>query len=158
MNNCLNGLNPVASRKYPPADRESHNAFCVTEKWTLVRGATGKPVKHHRTYELTLWDGRVLRTRISRPINSSEYGPQLWSHILKQQLEITAEEFRCCVNDGKLPDRGFAPLEAPPQSLPLYLLRELMKLGMSEQEALKLTPAEADKKRSEILTKGQRAI
>jgi hypothetical protein len=151
MNKCLNGSNLVASKKYPPADRESHDAFCVTEEWTLVRGATGKPVTHHRTFELTLWDGRILRTRISRPINTSQYGPQLWSHILKQQLEVTVEEFWSCVNKGQLPDRGFAPLEAPPQSIPLFLLRELMKLGVSEEEALKLTPAQAAEKRAELL-------
>jgi hypothetical protein len=151
MNKCLNGSILVASKKYPPADRESHDTFCVTEGWTLVRGATGKPVTHHRTYELTLWDGRILRTRISRPINSSQYGTQMWSHILKQQLEVTVEEFWSCVNDGQLPDRGFAPLEAPPQSIPLFLLKELMKLGVSEKEALAMTPAQAAEKRVELL-------
>ena len=146
----MNGLSQVASRKYPPADRESHNTFCVTEEWTLVRGATGKPVQHHRTYELTLWDGKVLRTRISRPINSTEYGPKLWTFILKQQLEVTQEEFWVCVQQGTVPDRGFAPHVAPDQSLPLFLLRELMKLGVSEQEALALTPVQAEAKRAEL--------
>jgi hypothetical protein len=74
----------------------------------------------------------------------------LWSHILKHQLEVTQQEFWACVHEGTLPDRGFAPLEAPEQSLPLYLLRELMKLGVSEQEALALTPAEAEQKRAEL--------
>lgn len=140
----------MASRKFPPADRKSHDTFCVTEVWTLVRGATGKLVQHHRTYELTLWDGRVLRTRISRPINSSGYGPQLWSFILKQQLEVTQEEFWACVQEGAVPDRGFASHVAPEQSLPLYLLRELMRLGVSEQEALTLTASQAEKKRAEL--------
>ena len=147
----MNGSRQVASNTYPPADRESHDAFCRTEGWTLVRGATGKPVSHHRTYEITLWDGRVLRTRISRPINTSEYGPHMWSHILKQQLEVTQEEFWNCVRDKTLPDRGFEPLTAPPQSLPLFLLRELMRLGVSEQDALSYTPAEAARKRAELL-------
>jgi hypothetical protein len=105
---------------------------------------------HHRTYEITLWDGRVLRTRISRPINSSEYGPRLWSHILTQ-LEVTQEEFWGCVRERKAPDRGFAPITAPAQSLPLFLLRELMNLGVSEEEALQLTPAQAAQKRVELL-------
>lgn len=140
----------MASKKYPPGNRESHDEFCVTEDWTLVRGARGMPVQHHRTYELTLWDGKVLRTRISRPINSTEYGFQMWSHILKHQLEVSQKEFWACVNEGTLPDRGNSPLQAPDQSLPLFLLKELIKLGVSEQEALTLTPAEAELRRAEL--------
>lgn len=75
----------------------------------------------------------------------------MWSHILKQQLEVTQEEFWNCVRDKTLPDRGFEPLTAPPQSLPLFLLRELMQLGVSEQDALTYTPAEAAEKRAELL-------
>ena len=97
----------------------------------------------------------MLRTRISRPINSSEYGPKLFSHILKNQLEVRQEEFWSCVRDSKLPDRGFEPMAAPAQSIPLFLLRELMRLGVSEQEALTYTPAEAAEKRAELLASGQ---
>ena len=79
----------------------------------------------------------------------------MWSHILKQQLEVTQEQFWKCVRDKTLPDRGFEPLTAPPQSLPLFLLRELMRLGVSEADALKLTPAEAVEKRAELLASGQ---
>lgn len=79
----------------------------------------------------------------------------MWSHILKQQLEVTQEKFWNCVRDKTLPDRGFEPLTAPPQSLPLFLLRELMRLGVSEADALKLTPAEAVEKRAELLASGQ---
>lgn len=140
------------ANKNPPGDRESHDAFCRTEGWNLVRGATGKTVTHHKTYEITLWDGRVLRTRISRPINSSEYGPRLWSHILKQQLEVTQEEFWDCVRNGKVPDRGFAPMPAPEHSIPLFLLKELIRLGVSEKDALALTPAEAARMRADLLT------
>jgi len=139
------------ANKYPPGDRDSHDTFCRTEGWTLVRGATGKTVSHHRTYEITLWDGRVFRTRISRPINSSEYGSRMWSHILKHQLEVTQEEFWTCVRMGEVPDRGFVAMQAPPQSIPLFLLKELMRLGLSEQEALGLSSAEAAEKRAELL-------
>lgn len=81
----------------------------------------------------------------------------MWAHILKQQLEVTQEEFWNCVREGQLPDRGFEPLTAPPQSLPLFLLRELMRLGVSEQEALRLTPAQAAEKRAELLANTQSA-
>lgn len=82
----------------------------------------------------------------------------MWSHILKQQLEVTQEEFWNCVRDKTLPDRGFEPLTAPPQSLPLFLLRELMRLGVSEQDALSYTPAEAARKRAELLAATEGAV
>ena len=42
-------------------------------------------------YELTLPDGRVLLTRISHPVNRETYGPSIWSHILREQLEGVRE-------------------------------------------------------------------
>lgn len=98
--------------KRPAPTREYHDQFCEIEKWELVRGATGRPVKHHRTYELALWDMRVLRTRISKPVDKTTYGPSVWSHILRQQLEVTPDESWACVSDGTLPDRG-APAATP---------------------------------------------
>lgn len=131
--------------KHPPATREDHDAFCATEVWDLVRGATGKPVTHHRTYELSLPDGRILRTRISRPINTSEYGKSMWSHILKTQLEVSVPVFRNCVNNAVLPNRGVTV--APEGALPLYLLRELIdRFGISPEEASRLTVQEAEKR------------
>lgn len=75
----------------------------------------------------------------------------MWSHILKHQLEVTQEEFWTCVRMGEVPDRGFVAMQAPPQSIPLFLLKELMRLGLSEQEALGLSSAEAAEKRAELL-------
>ena len=49
-------------------------------------------MKHHRTYELSLWDTRVLRARESKPVDKTTYQPSMWSHILRQQLEVTADE------------------------------------------------------------------
>lgn len=76
----------------------------------------------------------------------------MWSHILKHQLEVTQEEFWVCVRNGEAPDRGFVAMQAPPQSIPLFLLKELMRLGLSEQEALGLSPGEAAQKRAELLS------
>jgi hypothetical protein len=130
---------------YPPATREDHDTFCTTEKWDLVRGATGKPVTHHRTYELPLHDGRILRTRISRPINGSEYGKSLWSHILRNQLEVSARVFFDCAHGGILPDRG-VPV-APEGALPLYILRELIdRVGLTPEEASGFSLQEAEKR------------
>lgn len=139
------------SEKYPPGDRQNHDNFCTIEKWQLVSGAAGKPVKHHKTYELSLWDGRILRTRISRPINSSEYGPKLWSHILKFQLEVTAREFWACVKEKQLPIRQVAQVIEHPKAIPLFLVRELTALGVEEEKALSLSASEAAQLRDDLL-------
>lgn len=129
--------------KHPAATREHHDDFCVTEKWELVRGATGKPVRHHRTYELGLWDGRILRTRISKPVDSSVYSKAMWSHILREQLCVSTDEFWGCVNDEVLPDRGAPALRIGLDPLPLYLVKELGRYGVGASELDGLTPAQA---------------
>src|SRR4051794_41203434 len=60
------------------ATRDDHQRFCAVEGWVQVRNARGKPVRHHETYELSLFDGRILRTRISRPVNRTTYGPAMF--------------------------------------------------------------------------------
>ena len=129
---------------HPAATREHHDDFCTTEGWELVRGARGKPVNHHRTYRLALWDGRMLRTRISRPVNSAVYAPSMFTHILRHQLEVTDGTFWACVSDGVLPDRGApTPPEPAREPVSLYLVRALAEFGVTENEVLELTNAEA---------------
>lgn len=132
--------------KHPAATREHHDDFCVIEKWALVRGATGKPVNHHRTYELNLWDGSILRTRISRPVNSSTYGPKMWSQILREQLCVSVDEFWDCVNHAALPDRGAPAPRVVLKPLPLFLVKELTRYGVSASELDGLTPTQAQAK------------
>ncbi|TFD44086.1 cytotoxic translational repressor of toxin-antitoxin stability system [Cryobacterium sp. TMT1-2-1] len=129
--------------KHPAATREHHDEFCEGEGWSIVRGATGRPVSHHRTYELTLWDGRILRTRISKPLDKSTYSPSMWSHILREQLEVTVDIFWACVRKGRLPDRGAPKNQCADNALPLYLIRALSELGVDEASILTLTPGEA---------------
>lgn len=142
----------MAASKRPAPTREDHDDFCVNERWTIVRGAAGKPVTHHRTYELTLWDGRILRTRISRPVDRTDYSPAMWSHILREQLEVTSEVFWLCAKDGILPDRGAPEPPRPRGGVPLYLVRELTRLGMSEGEIVQLDAATAAQRYAELLT------
>lgn len=61
-----------------PAPRRQHKQFCDIDGCDTVLNARGKTVRHHITYELALSDGRVLRTRISRPASNATYGPSLW--------------------------------------------------------------------------------
>lgn len=42
-------------------------------------------------------DGRVLRTRVSHPVDRTDYGKSLWSHILRDQLEVSEAQFWECV-------------------------------------------------------------
>lgn len=103
-----------------------------------------KAVAHHITYEMQLPDGRVLRTRVSRPSNKVTYGAGLWRHILDEQLCVSEEQFWACVQGGQLPDRG-APPSPKGETLPadlVHLLVTRLKLtetevrGLSRQEAL----------------------
>ncbi|GEP28273.1 cytotoxic translational repressor of toxin-antitoxin stability system [Cryobacterium levicorallinum] len=129
--------------KHPATTREDHDDFCVAEKWQLVRGTSGQPVRHHRTYELALWDGQILRTRISRPVDRSTYSAGMWTHILRTQLTVDADAFWACVRDKKLPDRGAPETVTQREPLPLYLVRALRELGVDESESLALTAVEA---------------
>jgi hypothetical protein len=97
-------------------------------------------VGHHVTYELTLPDGRILRTRISRPPNNETYGPGLWNAILSDQLEVTEAEFWACVDDRKQPDRGQAASDAPTNALPASLVYQLIhEAGVPEDEVAGMT-------------------
>jgi hypothetical protein len=127
----------VGAVSFPQPTREAHERFRRTEQWTQVRDARGRAGTHHRTFELALPDGRVLRTRISHPVDRSGYGAGMWSHILHDQLDVTEEEFWKCVQDGTLPKRGLPdmPTEALPAEL-VYLLKSRVRLGEAEIAAL----------------------
>jgi hypothetical protein len=122
------------SVKHPPGTRDDHETFCKVENWAPVKNARGQKVRHHATYELTLHDGRILRTRISRPVDRTTYGPSLWGAILRDQLEVSEDVFWGCVKDGTLPDRG-AP-EVPAEALPLSLVIQLTRTARFSEEAV----------------------
>lgn len=127
----------------PAPDRDSHRRFCQAEGWTEVTSATGGRVRHHETFELSLDDGSILRTRISRPVDRTTYAPSMWAHILRDQLQVTAETFWACVSDGILPARS-APAAPNPRALPLHVLNELVtRVGMTPEAAVALTLPEA---------------
>lgn len=107
-------------------------------------------VEHHITYELLLHDGRILRTRISRPADNTTYGLGLWKHILTDQLDVTEAEFWACLRDKQPPDRGAATIEPPAQALPASLVHQLIHVagvpednvaGMSLERAVELMTA-----------------
>jgi len=136
-----------------PGSRRDHDKFCRTEGWTPARNARGKKASHHVTYELPLPDGRVLRTRISHPVNAATYGVSLWAHILREQLDVTEAEFWACVKDGSIPSRGSAP--APPEdALPAGLVWQLIySAGVPEADVARMTRDEAIARMNEFWAK-----
>ena len=127
---------------HPSATRKHHLTFCTREGWTEVRSSRGKGAAHHVTCELSIPDGRILRTRISRPPNSSEYGPRLWAHILRDQLDVSEDEFWACVTHRVVPSRGAPP--AAGAGLPADLVYQLLhRVGLSESEVAAMTTKQA---------------
>jgi hypothetical protein len=120
--------------------RRDHQRFCEIEGWAEVRNARGQPTQHHITYELVLGDGRILRTRISRPANTNVYGKGMWSHILEDQLHVTVEEFWECVDRKRAPRRLPVWNQPSVTVLPASLAYQLVHtLQMTNDEIAALT-------------------
>ncbi|WP_328990585.1 hypothetical protein OG394_30405 [Kribbella sp. NBC_01245] len=127
---------------WPPPTRQDHAQFCETEGWQRVRDARGRTGTHHVTYELTFADGTVARTRISHPVDNSDYGPAIWKHILRDQLKVDEATFWACVQDGKKPDRGGPKI--PAEALPADLVHLLItRVGLADSDVAGLSKAEA---------------
>lgn len=122
--------------------RDDHEKFCLTERWEVLKNARGKPVRHHATYRLVLEDGRILRTRISRPIDRTTYSNSTWNHILQDQLKVDDEEFWACVEGGVLPARGTMPELSV--ALPLALVWQLTRTaGIADEVVAAMTKEQA---------------
>lgn len=139
---------------WPTPTRQNHDDFCRVERWTRVRDARGRAGTHHVTYELGLVDGRILRTRISHPVDRSTYGPSLWKHVLRDQLDVDEPQFWACVRDGTVPDRG-AP-EPPSTALPADLVHLLLsRVGLTEPEVAAMSKDEAVARLQRYWTEGR---
>ncbi|MBF6083513.1 cytotoxic translational repressor of toxin-antitoxin stability system [Nocardia cyriacigeorgica] len=138
---------------WPEPTRKRHEQFCELEGWAQVRDARSRTGTHHVTYELTLTDGRILRTRISHPVDRTGYGPSIWSHILRDQLGVTEDELWRCVLDGTPPARSRP--ETPPDSLPIDLVHLLIhRVGLSESEVAGMNKATAIARLQQFWTQG----
>ena len=118
-----------------------------------MRNARSANGSHHLTYEFVLPDGGVLRTRISHPPDRSTYGPNLWSHILRDQLDVDEATFWACVNKGEPPRRGVVvpKREALPAGLVSVLLHQV---GLGEAEVAGMTKDVAIRRVNEYWTTG----
>lgn len=127
---------------WPQPTRRFHEKFCHVEGWAQVKDARGRTGTHHVTYELGLRDGRVLRTRVSHPVDRTAYGPSIWSHILRDQLAVADAEFWQCVQDGVKPDRGEP--EVPADALPAELVYMLInRVGLDDATIAAMRKEEA---------------
>ncbi|RZT14713.1 hypothetical protein EV649_5489 [Kribbella sp. VKM Ac-2569] len=142
------------SERRRPATRTDHENFCITEGWAERKRATGKRGTHHVNYEFALPDGRILYTRISHPVDRTGHGPSIWSHILRDQLAVTAEEFWACVEDKVLPDRQ--ELQVPAETIPVGIVRVLIvEAHVPEAQVQAMTKAEAIQRLAEFYTTGR---
>lgn len=132
---------------FPTAGKVQHEQFCKTEDWERVLSATGKPTQDHVRYQLALPDGRILKTKISRPIrNDGGYGRDLFSRILgPDQLDVTEQGFWDCVREGVLPERGVSVMFGKPEeALSASLVHQLTaNAGLSMDEVSTLSKEEA---------------
>lgn len=143
----------VAAVTWPAPTREAHETFCTTEGWQQVSDACGQTGTHHVIYELQLHDGRILRTRISHPADRKTYGPSIWSHILRDQLDVDQAAFWACVQNGRKPDRGEP--EPPAEALPTDLVHLLLtRVHLSETDVAGMSKEEAITRMQQYWTTG----
>ena len=120
-----------------------------------MRSAIGKRNTHHDTYELSLANGDVLRTRVSRPANKETYGPSAWAHILRDQLAVTEGEFWDCAERGIVSNRGRAQVSVR-RGTPIGVLYQLkQQVGLSEAEIAALSRDQAIERLNKFWATGQ---
>ncbi|MEO8888536.1 MAG: cytotoxic translational repressor of toxin-antitoxin stability system [Jatrophihabitantaceae bacterium] len=106
------------------------------------------------TFELNLPDGWTLRTRVSHPVDRTDYGKSMWSHILRDQLAVDEDTFWACVNNGRPPDRGGGPVK-PAESIPAGVVAILLReVGLPEAEVAAMTRDQAIARVNEYWTGG----
>ncbi|WP_433437293.1 cytotoxic translational repressor of toxin-antitoxin stability system [Nonomuraea sp. CA-141351] len=138
---------------WPQPTREDHDRFCQIEGWRQVRNARGRTETHTVTYELDLPDGRILRTRISHPVDRSSYGQSMWSHILRDQLQVDEATFWACVKDSTQPDRGTP--EPSSDALPADLVHLLIaRVGLDDAEVAAMSKDDAIARLQRYWTEG----
>jgi len=109
--------------------------FCQVDGWVDLTQEAGRKRRHHLRFAKVLADGRTLYTRISLGSGSIE-DHALFTHILRDQLEITEEQFWAAVDQGVPPTRpGSRQAERPPGAYLEYgLVKGLLQAGYTQQQ------------------------
>src|SRR5262249_9277618 len=103
--------------------------------------------------ELSLPDGRTLRTRVSHPPNRTAYGPSMWAHILRDQLCVDEATFWAAVRQGVQPPRVHAA--ARTTSLPSEVAALLVnRVGLTREQVTALSRQEAIERLNRFWTEG----
>jgi hypothetical protein len=127
-----------------PLRHADHRTVVETEGWdTKSTARSGSKTGDHWRYTLRLATG-VVYTRVlhgSGEVND----PRLVAKILRDQLQVSEDDFYACVNDGILPPRPAT--EAPPtpkEGLDAKLVMNLIrKVGLTQQQVAAMSKAEA---------------
>lgn len=134
---------------------EDLHSFCRVDEWEIRKTARGKKAGDHTRYTKTLADGTVLITKVSHGRKGID-DPDLFSHILRTQLQVTVVQFWAAVDDGRRPVRpGAEPAPAPQESIPFDLARNLLtKVGVPQAELARMTKEDAVARWQEYLRSG----
>lgn len=110
--------------------------FCRIDGWREARSTD------HVFFEKVLPDGTVLRTHRSFA-SKKTMSPGRFNAILRNQLQVSADDFWSALETGEPVDRPSAPPEPGP-TLPAYLARVLEgELHLPQEEIARLTEEEA---------------
>jgi hypothetical protein len=118
-------------------------AFVERDGWHEEANlARGRPRRgDHLRYRKELPDGSILRTKVPHNLRD-EIGPDLFRHILRDQLRVTDDQFWAVVRRGPIDPT----VSAPPQeaTIPGWLVARLIySVGLSEAEVREMTLTDA---------------
>lgn len=119
--------------------------FVEVEGWTDRDKASGKKKGDHHRYTLVTPMGKALFTRISHGSGQVQ-NPDLFAHILRDQLHVTAEQFWEAVdrsNPPKRPSPSPAVAGGGPALDGKLIWNLLKKVGLSQEDVAKLSQDEA---------------
>ncbi len=121
--------------------------FVNADGWREVpRGERGGSSSDHIFYDKALPDGRLLQTHIShsrkKTVSAGRFGA-----ILRDQLEVSKDEFWECVRTGKPVDRPVPLDEIPTHQHPAWDVNVLVNdLHLTADQVMALSPEEAQER------------
>ncbi len=127
-----------------PIPHRAHKKFVETEGWEKKSSSGTQKTGDHPRYTLRLATGDVLYTRVSHGSGSLD-DLNTVAAVLRDQLQVSEEDFWRCVSEGVLPLRPkLDEPERPEPGIDASLLRNLVrKVGLSAQELEGMTQERA---------------
>lgn len=117
--------------------------FVQIEGWEDKDKRSGKKTGDHHRYVFTTPTGERLYTRISHG-KGQIYNPDLFQHILRDQLSINADQFWAAVDHGVKPVRQSPTSMQVSGALDAKLVRNLItKVNVSTKQLETMTQPEA---------------